>query len=76
MTTELPTLPLGIKKSQKKLFSIDSKTYKVKKKYDLGSAKTRAGFTKSAPSAKNNMKPIFFISPSFSSQKIDSKKSV
>ena len=35
------------------------------KKFDLGFAKTRAGFTKSSSSAKKDMKPIFLIDHRF-----------
>ena len=55
---------------------IDSRLENEKKISDLDLAKTRAGFTKSSSSAKNDMKPIFFIWPSFLSRQIHPEKSV
>jgi hypothetical protein len=48
----------------------------MKKNSDLGLAKTRAGFTKSSSSAKNDMGPMFFVWPSFLLRQIHPEKSV
>ena len=57
---------MRIKEKISKQSFLSIQDLKMKKQNsDLDLAKTRAGFTKSSSSAKIDMKPIFFIVPSF-----------